>query len=444
PLKLRGGRGRYGLLAAFLLTLSPWHFFISRPALEANLSLTFILAGAYFLVKGIKNSTKYWLLSAVSWSLSLHTYNTARVFVPLLIIAFFLIYRPKVNLKQIIIPSLVLASTFVIIIFQITSGTGTARYQKLAILSESAVFQIGEKRQTSTLPPLMARLIHNRPVYFATQFGKNYLSYFSPQFLYQTTGVQSQFAIPVKNLFALPVLVLALLGLIISLPRLKDKPYIFLYAWLLLSPVAAASTIDPPQALRPNPMIPAIIIFAAIGFTWITNPFKKPVKTVIVIGLLALVIISFGRYLDSYWNKYRLNYSPAWQYGYKEAINYIKEHEKEYKNIFVTKRLGEPHIFYAFYSNLDPNKLFPGENNIRFKQSDWFWTDKIGKIYFVNDWDIPNNQPADFLHLESGGKIPTQKTLLITSPDHIPANAIVEKTINYLDGSKAFIIVKLP
>ncbi|KKT61728.1 MAG: hypothetical protein UW56_C0020G0017, partial [Candidatus Collierbacteria bacterium GW2011_GWD1_44_27] len=41
----------FALTTAFLLAVSPWHFFISRPALEANLSLTLIIFGSYFLLK---------------------------------------------------------------------------------------------------------------------------------------------------------------------------------------------------------------------------------------------------------------------------------------------------------------------------------------------------------------------------------------------------------
>lgn len=433
------------LIAAFILALSPWHFFISRPALEANLSLTFILAGAYFLLKALSNS-KFYIPASIFLSLSLHTYNTARVFVPLLIAAFFLIYRPKLNLKQIIIPSLVLASAFMIIIFQVASGTGTARYQKLAILSESAVFQIGEKRQASTLPSLMARLIHNRPVYFATQLGKNYLSYFSPQFFYQTAGVQNQFAVPRKNLFGLPVLFLAIIGLIASSSRLHDKSNQLIIAWLLISPIAAALTVDPPQALRPNPMIPAVIIFASLGFIWLINPFvSRPfLKTAVTIGVLASILISFSRYINNYQTEYRLNYSQAWQYGYKQAIDYLKQHRDEYDRVFITKRLAEPHIFYAFYFQLNPQKLFPGNDNIRFKQSDWFWTDRVGQVYFVNDWDIPHQKTITNLHLESGQEINAKKSLLVTSPDHLPSNLAIKETIKSLDGSPVFIIGQLP
>ena len=67
-----------GLMAATLLTFMPWHFFLSRPALEANLALTFIMAAMLFLRRGLKKPSAY-LLSALFFGLSI-TPTTLLVF----------------------------------------------------------------------------------------------------------------------------------------------------------------------------------------------------------------------------------------------------------------------------------------------------------------------------------------------------------------------------
>jgi len=107
----------------------------------------------------------------------------------------------------------------------------------------------------------------------------------------------------------------------------------------------------------------------------------------------------------------------------------------------MSKRYGEPHIFYAFYSRLDPKLLMPGPDNIRFMKSDWYWTDKIGKVYFINDWQIPTGV-VNTLPLESGGTISTNNSLFITSPDHLPKNTTVIDKIDFLNGDPAFVIAK--
>ncbi len=430
------------LLSALLLSISPWHFFISRPALEANLSLTLIIFGFFCLLKALK-TPKYYLPSSILLGLSLHTYNTARVFVPLLLLLFLIIYRPKpkLNLTH-ILPSLILFLSIFLVGYQIYSGTGTARYSKLAILSDNAVYQLGESRLNSPLPPVLAKLRHNRPVYFLTESFKNYLSYFSPQFIYQVQGAQSQFAIPGKNLFTLPVNILSLLGATYLIFKNRSKSTYFLLSWLIVSPVAAALTASPPQALRPNPLIPVTIILASLGFFLILKLFKKYnwAKVAVSASLILSCLVGYIRYLDTYYSTYQENYSTSWQYGYQEAIEYIEETRQDYDRVIFTKYYGEPHIFYAFFTSLNPQVLQSDQTSLRFNQSDWFWTDRIENTYFVNDWEIPKAL-GDTLPLESGGEVPLKNSLLVVSPKSLPTNVKILKTINFLDSTPAFYII---
>jgi len=163
----------------------------------------------------------------------------------------------------------------------------------------------------------------------------------------------------------------------------------------------------------------------------------------IVAFAVLIIVIFLGIYLDNYFGAYKIKYSSSWQYGYKQAVEFINQNQDKYERIFITKRYGEPHIFYAFYNASDPILLWPGsENNIRFKQSDWFWTDKIDKVLFVNDWEIPNQETVFRLSLESGFQVSTYNSLLITSPDHLPGNAKIIKQIKFLDGSDAFTVAE--
>jgi 4-amino-4-deoxy-L-arabinose transferase-like glycosyltransferase len=432
------------LIAAFLLAITPWHFFISRPALEANLALTLIIFGFWALLKGIEKP-KFYLLSSVLLGLSLHTYNTARVFVPLLFLLFLIIYRPKLKAKlPYILSCLIGLLSLSLMVYQVYSGTGTARYSKLSILSDSAVYQIGQARSESNLSPVLAKIKHNRPLYFTKEFTKNYLSYFSPRFFYQIQGVQKQFAIPGKNLFTLPITILYLIGLVSLLLKKKTKTKLFLFSWLLLSPVAAALTADPPQALRPNPLIPVIIIFASLGFVFLVDLFKKRhwAKTAVTISLILSCLVGYVRYLNSYYGSYRTSYSSSWQYGYQEVMDFVDKEKESYDRIIFTKRYGEPHIFYAFFTQISPQVMYSKDETIRFKQSDWYWTDRIKDTYFVNDWDIPEIL-TDTLPLESGGEVEVKNSLLVVSPQSLPKNVRVLKTISFLDGQPAFYIVSL-
>ena len=64
------------------------------------------------------------------------------------------------------------------------------------LLINQAVNQIDAARTSSKLPGIITKIIYNRPAYFVEQFTKNYVSYFTPQFLFLSGGTQYQFSIP--------------------------------------------------------------------------------------------------------------------------------------------------------------------------------------------------------------------------------------------------------
>jgi len=430
-----------GHFSALILSLLPWHIFLSRPALEANLGLPLYLFGLYFLFSSL-NKTAHLIYSASLLGLAMHTYNSYRVLVPLTAVLFLVFYFKKIAFKSyyfwISLVIAILASTLVI--SQIKNGQGLARYEKLKILNTNTIYQIGQARQNSNLPEPLPKLIHNRPVFFTTQVVKNYFSYFTPQFWNQSRGAQYQFAIPGKNLVTYPVLALCLLGLFFVL-KTKSKTASFFVVLFFLSPLAASFTNDPPQAIRPSPLIIFVCLFFAFGLYHVQSSLKRHQETVICL-VISLFAISSVLYLKNYWYNYQLQYSSSWQYGYKQVFDYISKNGHNDQNVFVTKKYGEPHIFDFFFNKADPVIVQNKGETIRFSKSDWLWTDKFQNHYFVNDWQIPVGVVSK-LSLESGLEISTANSLLITTPDHVPSNSTILGTINFLDGSIAFIILQV-
>jgi 4-amino-4-deoxy-L-arabinose transferase-like glycosyltransferase len=424
-----------GEIAGATLALLPWHIFISRPALEANLALTFIVAGLYFLLK------KSFIPASIFFSLSLHTYNTARLFIPLILIFWFLIYRPKLKInKENIISLIIIFIAGIIVLYQIFTGAGTARYSQISLLSEHQVYVIGENRTNSNLPGILPRLVYNRPVQVSKMVISKYLEHFTPSFIYQSDGANNQFSIPNTNMITWPIIVAYFLGLFFTLKNIKQKNSLFLLALLFLSPLADSLTIDPAHALRSSIMIPALVIISAFGF--FHTSLKTKFKNILLLLFAITLIFSTVNYWKKYNTEYKNNYSQSWQYGYQQAISYLNENKDKYSRIIISKRYAEPHIFYAFYTNLNSQNLWSSGDNIRFTQTNWRWTDKVGKVFFINDWLIPQNLPSEVLVLESGSEVETRNSLLITSPDHVPSNAEILKEINFLDGSPAFVIAK--
>src|SRR5258708_26167121 len=72
---------------------------------------------------------------------------------------------------------------------------------------------------------------------------------------------------------------------------------------------------------------------------------------------------------------YHKNYSWAWQYGYKEAVNFAIANYSKYDKIIVTKKYGEPHEFILFYLQYHPAKYRNDSNLNRFYQSHLYLLD---------------------------------------------------------------------
>jgi hypothetical protein len=89
-----------------------------------------------------------------------------------------------------------------------------------------------------------------------------------------------------------------------------------------------------------------------------------------------------------------------------------------------TKKYGEPHEFVAFYWPWDPIDF--AKNKSWDYHDSWYWVNGLGKIKFVNDWEMKSY-------------VYKPKTLIIASPENIPAGAEI-KHINFLDGKTAFIL----
>ena len=196
-------------------------------------------------------------------------------------------------------------------------------------------------------------------------------------------------------------------------------------------------------------MLPVPMVITAIGITKIGEVVIRKFQIansklqILLIGIYLVFLGNFvGNYLMDYLTRYRVDYSWAWQYGYKEVVSFIKEHYSEYDKIIISKKYGEPHEFVLFYWPWPPQKFQNDPTLIRFYKSDWYWVDRFDKFYFINDWDIPKTEIASW-RLESGEKVIIEgAVLLITSPGNYPQNWRLLKTIYFLDGKPAFDIVE--
>jgi hypothetical protein len=434
------------VLSALFVAIEPWSLFLSRAALEANVALFLIVSGVYFFLIGLEKKNYNLLLGVLLLGLSVWTYNSARIFVPLFLVACTLVYKTEfislVRRNKILATGyFLLATAFLVPMFvQLAQSTGQARYENVRILDAGAVGEIERLRSNSDLP--LSRLVFNKATYFAFKFGKNYLSHFSPSFLFLEGGSHYQFSVPGHGLVYLVNAPFLVLGLYSVLKSRKEKYSKLFLVWLALGPVASSLTREAPHALRSIVVLPVPMILVALGIFYVFE--KLPKARWFTAVYLLVLFVSFTDYFNSYLNDYRERYSWSWQYGYKQVVDVVKGKYDKYEKIVITKKYGEPHEFLLFYGGAESPVPWPWEpdefredpNLIRFSQSNWYWVDRFDKFYFVNDWDIPG-VGSEFV-LESGSTFSCASCLLITGPGNAPENWDKLETINFLNGEVAF------
>jgi len=137
--------------------------------------------------------------------------------------------------------------------------------------------------------------------------------------------------------------------------------------------------------------------------------------------------------LEELFSFYRETYSWTWQYGYKQAAEFIKDNGADYQKVYLTKKYGEPHEFLLFYLKWEPAKYQNDPHLKRYFLADWYWVDSFDKFVFINDEEVKEKTIV--------GE-DSDKSLLITSPDNYPEGWEKLTTIYFLDGQPAFEILE--
>ena len=422
---------KVGLWASFLLAVSPWHLMLSRPAFEANVSLTLILAGIYFFLRFSLKSNIYFLISsAIALGLAPHTYNSAKVVVPLL--ALYLIFSTKLykHLKQLALFLGILALFAAPILLNLVSGRAQYRYSQVGVTTDQkGLTEFIDNRRTFPLPALANKFVFNRATYFVYKTARNYLSYFDPSFLALEAGDHNQHHLKFFGVLYKTEFVLVLLGLYLLLSR-KLTPLTGLPLILIsLGFLPASMTRDSHHVLRSILTLPGWQLLAGLGLSHLQTT-KSKFLTPIIFLLVSEAII----FILLYFTWYPKAFARDWQSGYSEVAAYLKTHESEYDRIVMTKWYGEPQLFLAFYNRWDPT-WFQTENhqNLRYETEGKIWLDQLPEYYL-------GKYTFKYLNWQDEDKSP--RTLFIGKWDDFYPDSHIVKTVSFPDGSPAFLLVE--
>lgn len=419
------------LLVPLLLTISPWHVYISRLGHESNACLSFLIFGMAFFLWGEKTK-KFVLifLSFVFFTLSMISYYSGQIFIPVLIVALFILYRKNIfkiifTNKKTIVASIVFAIFFGIIFANVFSPASLTRFQgtstftpdahgdlykEMVLLHNSAVKQKN----------IVGSIFYNRRFYPIIVWAEGYVSHFDPRWLF-FNAYQDPFKIPNMGLLYIWELPFILLGIYIvaTTKELSTQSKLLIFLWFLLGPLPASVATQTPHAMRSYNFLPTWQLFTAVGLVYIFYTCKK-IKIVSVVIFGIIFIYSIATLYRNYFIIFPKEESEPYQYAMKATIQFLNQNKNNYKKIIVSNQnnLYQSYMFYLFYSKYDPKKYQQSGGTISggFRQ-----THVIDNIAF---------RPIDWKNEE-------KETLLIGNPSDFPTNSLILFSARYPDGAKA-------
>ena len=422
------------LLSAFFLAISPWHLQFSRIAFETQVGLAFNIFSILFFLKGLKKNY-FLLLSAFFAALSIHTYQSEKVYLPLLFMALLAIYWkeiiriPKKWLGGAVILGFVMILPLFIEIM--TNQNVLLRAKGVSVFSNQTEFlkrNVLKYSVDKENNDLLGLVVNNRRVEYGKAVVAGYISHFDLNWLF-ITGDNERHHAPYMGLlylFELPLLLVGIYKVLFS--SISKKAKLTIFAIFFIAPIPASVTSGVPHSVRTINFLPTFQIFTAFGLLYsilYLSQLKRIVSIFIygVFGLLVLFNIMY--FLNQYFVQQNYYFSEYWQYGYKEAISYVRPIAKNYDSIVVSNNppLDQSYMFFLFYFKYNPleyQKLggtvsggfaesHKGFNNFFFRPIEWEKEDK-------------------------------KRTLFIGRPNDIPESANILHTISYLNGKPAIVI----
>lgn len=416
-------RKMYALLSALFLAISPWHIMLSRAAFEANVATFFIIVGVWLFLKGMQGKKRYMVVSIVFFVLSMYTFNTARIVVPLLVLILGLAFRKNLieNKKQTLTAVLVGILLILPVLGFLFSSQASLRFKEVNIFTDIEIIKTSNQEIINDSSK-WSRIIHNRRVGYALSYLKHYFDNLNPSFLFIKGDGNPKFStqdVGEMYLWDLPFFV----GGILILFRKKESNWWIIPVWMLMGVLPAATARETPHALRIETTLPTFQILAAYGFSQFLFYIKGYRKffRMAVIFMGFLLFINFFYFFRNYIVHYPYEFSGEWQYGYKDSIEYVKSVEKNFDNIYVTSAMGRPYIYYLFYTKTDP-RIFRKDSEIRRDAFGFVAVDKFGEYNFLNEVTKINNKK-------------NSKNLFIQTPGNVPSKVNILKKFYLLNGN---------
>lgn len=299
--------------------------------------------------------------------------------------------------------------------------------------ADEAVRLAGEVGVSSA--SLTYQVFHGDGVFYLRNILSRYLHHFSPRFLFFEGDWQNlRHGVPYMGQMYLVEIVFLMVGAT-ALIRKPEKRDGLVWGWLLLAPVAAALTRDEVQAVRALPMVVPLALISGRGASELMGWLKVSWwRKILGVGFAGVWVWQISYFVDLYAIHAKFRNAIISQYGYKQAVQLVKQEEEQLDRVIFTEQYGQPYIFYLFYSGYPPAKYQQGAKLAESEVGDVGQVERVGQVEFR-----PIYWPAD-RNLVNSLFVGDEYSLPLSDVES--AGAEVVKEIYFPDGKLAFRIVR--
>ena len=347
---------KLALITAFLVAISPWHIYLSRLGHEVNIGLSFfIFALLFFLKRRIYFSAFFFLLSFVS-------YQSEKIFIPVILFGVFLIFKKDItNLRKKIAIAAILSFIILLPFIKTTlspdallrfKATNIFDANKSRFIEQSLLLQKADKEHD-----FISKVLYNRRLLSIGIVSEAYLSHFNPVWLF-TNASGDHHKVPsfgLLYLWTLPFILIGIYVLISGNFDSKIKKLIFL--WFLAAPLSGAITTEYPHALRSLTFIPTWEIFTSIGLLFVYSLIRREkIRKFALIFSFLITFFTLALLYKQYFEVFPRTQSGSFQYALSKAVPYVLENENSYRQVIFSNsdNLYQSYMFFLFYSKYDP------------------------------------------------------------------------------------------
>lgn len=412
-----------GLLAVLFLAISPYNLHFSRFNHELNFTIFFFMLGLLLFFRGLERRKNLLLFVSLSFGITLLSYHSAKIVVPPIIFLLVLLYfKDLLKIKKQFLISVLIFIFFTGLMILNPALLGIARAKQTALskndLAKTQIYQMTQNEILGSLEIV----------------GKQYLMHFSPQYLFISGDKNPRLSSQSTGEFYKIEALFLIIGFL-SLLWMRSKISVIILFWALFAPIPASLVNEAPHAARAMFMTGSWHLISAFGLFTLINFLKKPrVQITALIAVIGILSYELQGYLRYYYGEYSKRYAIEWQYGMKQAVEYLKDHNG-YFQVWVTDARSEPYIFFL-YSLKYPLERYLENTKFNHTQSRSYNLVSAFNKYHFGGWSVVESQP-----------IPGVLYMIIpTEYDGLKYKHMfdIKKKIVYPNGTDAFFLVSYP